>query len=161
MDQGPEDIPPSTCSIRGSSATRCASCNLSRAGHAQRQHHFGEQRCPPFGLWVARHSGAGNSGNGRDGGLAEQVVLLRTSTHLCLVQQPGSFARSISPSSIPHAARACIPVSGPVLSSDEVANEYVSATIENEIALQRKAQRNRMGEHAAVSEGLFLALAAA
>jgi hypothetical protein len=42
-----------------------------------------------------------------------------------------------------------------------VANEYVSATIENEIALQRKAQHIGWANTLLYLEGLFLALAAA
>lgn len=50
--------------------------------------------------------------------------------------------------------------SGPVLQR-WVADEYVSATIENEVALQRKAQRIGWANTLLYLEGLFLALAAA
>jgi hypothetical protein len=50
--------------------------------------------------------------------------------------------------------------SGPVLQR-WVANEYVSATMENEIALQRKAQRIGWANTLLYLEGLFLAVAAA
>jgi hypothetical protein len=50
--------------------------------------------------------------------------------------------------------------SGPVLQR-WVANEYVSATMENEIALQRKAQRIGWANTLFYLEGLFLAVAAA